>query len=278
MVRIKKINGYYYLFKSLYLLLGRYKDRSVRTQAKRSQRLTHTIEDLASCFEDLHDVKDLKSHHVCYLVQKWLDEELPFVTIKKHLSDLRWLAHKINKHNIVHRYNIEYNIAKQLSKEELERISDSYTRYALLLQQAFGFYRSEAIKFEPACIKKDEIILKPTWSEAKIIKTIPIRTPQQRALLDEVKAFCEVQGATTLIHPDRNYRQQLTCYKHQTERYAQDRYREITGRDCPKQGGKCYLEMSPEEKVWDLAARLQIASELGHTREKKTDVYLGNRS
>ena len=288
------------LEKSLNFILGRHKEGSFSTHANRSRRLNQMIHTLQSRYKDLHDVKDLKSRHVCYLVSKWLAEGLNSGTIKNRMSDLRWIAHKINKQNIVRHTNREYdipdrvyvkndtNIAKRLSEQELSAVTSQYVQYSLRLQQAFGLRREEAIKFDPKYADKgDRIALKSSWCKGGRQRDVPIRTPQQRALLDEVKAFCKAEGATALIPPDRNYRQQMKCYENYMERnnimknhglrhqYAQDRYKEITGQDCPKQGGKRYFELSPEEKQRDLAARLQISSELGHNREEITAVYLG---
>ena len=288
------------LEKSLNFFLGRHKEGSFSTHANRSLRLNQIVNTLKTKYRNLNDIQDLKTRHIDYLVQKWLAEELNSGTIKNRMSDLRWIARKINKDNIVKRSNREYNIpdrtyvkndtniAKRLSEQELERINDRYSRYSLRLQQAFGLRREESIKFDPGYADKgDRITLKDSWCKGGRAREVPIRTPQQRALLDEIRAFCKAEGATALIPPDRNYRQQLKCYEKQVERndlmknhglrhqYTQDRYKEMTGQDCPKQGGKRYFELSPEEKQRDLDARLQISAELGHNREEITAVYLG---
>jgi len=57
--------------------------------------------------------------------------------------------------------------------------------------------------------------------------------------------------------------------------YAQDRYRELTGRDCPAAGGKVSKELTRGEKAADYDARITISRELGHERESITAVYLG---
>jgi hypothetical protein len=57
--------------------------------------------------------------------------------------------------------------------------------------------------------------------------------------------------------------------------YAQMRYRELTGWDCPVQGGPTAKQLTPEQKAVDHAARLTISHEMGHGREQITTVYLG---
>lgn len=118
-------------------------------------------------------------------------------------------------------------------------------------------------------------------------REIPIRNEAQRALLNEVKMFVNERGDKSLIPRDLTYIQQLKTYEYQTEKsgieknhglrhqYAQDRYLEITGRECPKNGGLRSRQLLPEDRKIDYEARLQISEELGHSREAITAVYLG---
>ena len=55
--------------------------------------------------------------------------------------------------------------------------------------------------------------------------------------------------------------------------YAQDRYKEITGRDAPVRSN----ETVPRDQI-DKVARLQISQELGHNRMEVTNCYLGSNS
>ena len=57
--------------------------------------------------------------------------------------------------------------------------------------------------------------------------------------------------------------------------YAQERYKEITGLNCPKSGGKTSKELTEYEKQKDFEARMIISNELGHGREEITVNYLG---
>lgn len=57
--------------------------------------------------------------------------------------------------------------------------------------------------------------------------------------------------------------------------YAQERYRELTGFRCPKQGGLTSRKLTASQKEIDKEARLVISRELGHWREDVTSVYLG---
>ena len=57
--------------------------------------------------------------------------------------------------------------------------------------------------------------------------------------------------------------------------YAQERYKVMTGRDCPKADGLISKELTLEQKNLDYKARMLISNELGHNREEITAQYLG---
>ena len=94
-------------------------------------------------------------------------------------------------------------------------------------------------------------------------------------------------GAGSMIPAGQRYVERLKQYENTTNflglsrlhglrhAYAQDRYKELTGRECPARGGPTNKQLDPEQKEADRAARLVISNELGHNRENITAVYLG---
>jgi hypothetical protein len=156
---------------------------------------------------------------------------------------------------------------------------------SLRLQQAFGLRREEAIKFMPSVADKgDHLQLKPSWTKGGKARQIPIRTEEQRKLVNLVH---KLAGKGSLIPSSRNYVQQLRIYEGHTNRaglsrlhglrhaYAQARYRELTGWDAPAAGGPTAKQLSTQQRSIDREARLMISKELGHEREQITAVYLG---
>jgi hypothetical protein len=93
-------------------------------------------------------------------------------------------------------------------------------------------------------------------------------------------------GNGSLIPKEKTYINQLRIYKRQVaaagfdhmhglrHAYAQERYRELTGR-APPAAGTSWSGLTPQEKIEDRQARLTISEELGHGREQITAVYLG---
>lgn len=278
------------------------KEGSFSTHANRCKRLDQMFRQLSERYRHISSVHDLKQRHIDYLVERWKSEELSAGTIKNRMTDLRWVSQKIDKQNIVKRTNDEYgierrtytdnekNIAKTLDDREMSRLNDPYVSRSLQLQEAFGLRREEAIKFQPEYADKgDHIKLKDTWCKGGRPREVPITNEKQRILLDDIKSFCKAKGSSALIPPGKNYKQQLKAYENHTERnainnnhglrhqYAQDRYKDLTGWECPKRGGQLARDMSPKQKEIDRHARLMVSSELGHNREEITNVYLGGK-
>lgn len=283
-------------------LLKHNKEGSFSTYANRCARISQIMRQLTERYPDLQDIRQLKTRHIDYLVERWQSENLSAGTIKNRMSDLRWIAAKIDKQNIVKRTNAEYDIArrvytdneynaaKTLTDGQIESVSDRFVRMSLRLQREFGLRREEAIKFSPRYADQgDYIRLKDTWCKGGRAREIPLTNERQRALLDEIREFCREHKATALIPPERNYKQQLKAYENHTARneiyrnhglrheYAQQRYFELTGWEAPKRGGMVAGEMTPQQREIDHLARLKISAELGHNREEITNVYLGGK-
>jgi hypothetical protein len=230
------------------------------------------------------------------LVQRWQAEALASGTIKNRMAELRWLAEKTGKENIIARTNDAYGIpdrkfvtnqskAKELDMEQLKRITDPYTAMSLRLQAAFGLRREESIKIQPAWADRgDTLVLKDTWTKGGRAREIPIRNAEQRELLEEAKALA---GKGSLIPPALKYVEQLRRFEHQCAQahihrvhghrhaYAQQRYRELTGWPCPAAGGPRSKELTPAQKAVDRKARLVISHELGHFRSQIVALYVG---
>ena len=141
---------------------------------------------------------------------------------------------------------VEQSKAKTVSQAALEKVRDAHVRMSLELQQAFGLRREEAIKMIPTIADQgDRLVLKASWTKGGKAREIPIRTPEQRIVLDRAHAMV---GRRALIPLGRNYVNQLRVYEGQTIRaglsgmhglrhaYAQQRYLELTGWLCP--GGR----------------------------------------
>lgn len=272
------------------------REGSYGTQAQRERMLTLAANQLHELgYRGMND-HSLKPKHVEALTQYWLASRVSVGTIKNRMSAIRWWARKVNRQNVVARSNEHYGIpdrafvsnttkAKSVREADLARVRDEHVRMSLRLQQAFGLRREEAIKFMPSYADQgDHLLLKPSWTKGGKERAIPIRTQEQRDLLDRVHRLA---GRGSLIPGHRTYIKQLRIYEGQTLRaglsklhglrhaYAQRRYEELTGWNAPAAGGPSLKELTPEQKARDREVRLIISHELGHEREQITAVYLG---
>jgi len=238
----------------------------------------------------------LKPKHVEALVTRWREQGISTGTLKNRLSVLRWWAGKVNKSSVVAQDNSAYGIgtrvlvtniskAQTLDEAKLAKIDDPYVRMSVRLQAAFGLRREEAIKFSPSyAFRGNHIALKASWTKGGRPRTIPITNRYQYVLLDEVRAL--VKGGA-LIPAHLNYVQQQRRYDREIRKagmkklhglrhgYAQRRYWQLTGWNCPARGGPAVETLTPEQRELDQEARLTISHELGHGRAAITAVYIG---
>lgn len=130
----------------------------------------------------------------------------------------------------------------------------------------------------------DKLVLKGSWTKGGRRREIPIRTEAQRELLDRAKALT---GGGSLIPAGSSYIEHLKLYENQTRAagleklhglrhaYAQERYKDMTGRPAPAAGGKKSSKLTEAERKLDHEARLTVSRELGHSRKAISTVYLG---
>ena len=272
------------------------REGSYATQTKRERMLTLISNQLHELGYRGMNARSLKPKHIVALLEKWREKGLSIGTIKNRMAAIRWWANKVDKRNVVARSNEHYGIldrrfvtneskAKTVTREQLEKIRDEYVRLSLELQQAFGLRREEAMKIRP-CIadQGDHLTLQGSWTKGGKERIVPIRTDQQREVLDRAHRLA---GRGSLIPSIRNYVQQMRVYEGNTRRaglhhmhglrhaYAQDRYKELTGWECPAAGGPIARELKPEWRGRDIEARLTISRELGHERAAVVGAYLG---
>jgi hypothetical protein len=274
----------------------RNRDGSRMTQAQREQRLRMIARDLQRLGYRNLRASSLKPKHVQALIADWQARELSTGTVKNRMADLRWWAEKTGKPSVLANDNAHYGIAqrifvtnetkaRELPTDAMRLVLDEHVRMSLRLQELFGLRREESIKFQPSFADRgDKLVLKASWCKGGRARELPVRTPEQRALLREAHALA---GNGSLIPAARSYIQQRRVYERHCARaglsklhglrhaYAQARYLELTGLAAPAAGGPTSRELTAEQKAQDQQARLMISRELGHEREQITAVYLG---
>lgn len=288
-------------------LCGRNPDDSYATRSNRQLTLVAAGRTLRSLGYKLNHPQGLKPKHVDALVKHWQAQGQTTGTLKNKLSVLRWWAEKVDKASVIARDNAHYGIARRtyvstdskardVSKTQLDRVTDPRVRVSLELQRSFGLRREESIKFQPTYADRgDRLVLKASWTKGGKAREIPICSDEQRRALANAH---KVAGRGSLIPPERSYVEQLRIYGRQSanaglsklhglrHQHAQRRYRKLTeemalkrdltaGWSAPVDGGPSRADLTAIQREIDQAARLQVSRELGHEREQITAVYLG---
>jgi site-specific recombinase XerD len=271
-------------------------DGSFATQDGREHSLDAFANRMAEMGLTKLTLRGIKPKHIEAYVKHMQEKGLATGTIKKEMSHLRWMAEKIGKQNIVARTNDAYGIgrrtyvtneskARELTAHELSKVTDKHSALSLQLQAAFGLRREESLKIRPGKADRgDRLVLDASWCKGGRERAIPIRNSEQRTLLNAAKEFAK---GGSLIPADKSYKEHLRQFRTQCDKagiskvhghrhqYAQQRYKELTGRACPACGGLTAKQLIAEQKLIDRKARLIISAELGHGREQITAVYCG---
>jgi len=278
-----------------YTLCQRNRDGSHATQADRLRTLMLVSRQLRELGFRQMRASSLKDKHVDALLARWRSEGLSAGTLKNRLAHVRWWAEKVGKAGVIPADNAQLAIPERqfVTNESkarclgdgLSRISDPHVFMSLRVQEAFGLRREECIKFQPSYADRgDHIALKGSWTKGGRPRTVPITTPEQRAVLDQARRLA---GAGSLIPAHKTYIQQRNLYDGQCKaaglhrmhglrhRYAQTRYEALTGWKSPAAGGPTARMLTLEQRVQDFIARQTISYELGHERPQITAVYLG---
>lgn len=271
-------------------------ESSFATRKNRSQILELAGKQLKDAGYRNMTPQSLKPKHVSALVNTWKAGGLGEGTIKNRMSAIRWWAEKVGKADMIPRSNSELGIAdrvrtpteskaKPITEEMLSKVKNEHVKASLRLQEAFGLRREESIKINPKVSQNGSLlVLKGSHCKGGKPRAIEIRTDKQR---DALAYAQRIANGGALIPYDKNYIQQLNVFKADTAQakisnvhgfrhfYAQERYRELIGSEASINGGLKRGDMTPQQKQFDDAARLQISQELGHERLDVVKSYLG---
>jgi site-specific recombinase XerD len=277
---------------------------SFATQDKRADVLYAGFKRLHELTFRMEAVTSLRGKHIAALAKDWEARGLSGSTLQNNLSIFRTFAEWIGKAGMVR--GIEHYLGSgmaarsSIAREDkswstrgvdvaakIERIRQKDARVALQLelQLAFGLRAREAMQLRPQIADRGTYLSITHGTKGGRDRVEPIRTPEQRALLDRAKTFCPTKSSST-SDPQRKLAQWKNHYyqvvrscgitrkdgitshglRHQ---YANERFQELTGADSPVRGG------ATVDREADHAAREIVAEELGHSRADVTTHYLG---
>lgn len=270
------------------------RDGSLATQANRRRGLSAAAADLYQLGFRVPAATSLKPKHVTVLVDYWYGQGISTATIKNRVGWLRWWAEKVNKASVIPADNLELGIRDRAGDQRNRAwtlppaltMPDPRMTLSLRLMQEFGLRVEEALKIRPMAADRlgMTLALKGSWTKGGRPRDIPIRTLSQLALLGEAQ---KLVGSNSMIPPKDTFIRHRRRLEHETLKrgltnlhglrhaYAQRRYKDLTGWDCPKAGGPNPKTFTAEQQAQDKVARQAISHELGHARVAITVVYLG---
>lgn len=286
-------------------LCNKHRQGSHATQANRKAMLKMFAEQLGKIGYNVKTMTphDLKGRHVNKLLDQWRKDGVSTGTIKNRMTIFRWWAKEVGNPKAV-QSNDTYKIEKRvyvtnrdksisLKDLDLSKIDENIAQ-SLRLQDAFGLRREESMKFQPEYALDGQtienakyVILKGSWTKGGRPRTIPITSDKQRQELRNAYAIA-IKNGGSMIPKEKSYKTHLASFERVTHAlgvgqthglrhgYAQTRYKELMGFDCPAVGGP--RSLTAEEMAKDKEIRMLISQELGHGRIGVTSIYLGSWS
>ena len=274
------------------------------TRDKRADVLYAGFKLLRELGYKLDTVHSFRGKHMQALAKAWEERGLSPSTLQNNISTFRIFAGWIGKAGMVEhtdRYvtpgaatrtsiatedrswtaqNVD--IAAKLAEVSAK---DARVGLQMALQATFGLRVRESMQLRPNVADKGAYLALTVGTKGGRDRVVPIDTPEKRELIEKAKTFAASKLAST-SDPNLTLAQAKNHYYHVLRAcgitraqgltshglrhgYANDRYEQISGTPSPVRGG------TPPDRETDQATRLEVAEELGHSRESITTHYLG---
>jgi integrase len=284
---------------------------SAATQDKRGKVLYAGFKLLRQEGYKLDSVRQFRGKHMAALVKLWEARKLSPSVLQNNISIFRTFAGWIGKAGMVEAAENYVSTPGAASRSSINREDKSWEAQAvdvaakleevaakdaraglqLALQATFGLRAREAMQLRPHIAHKATeadgrgYLALNVGTKGGRDRVVPVDTAEKVRLLEQAKTFAASKLAST-SDPNRTLLQWKNHYYHVLKTcgitrkdgitshglrhaYANNRYAQLTGEASPVRGG------GDVDRETDRAARLEVAEELGHSRESVTTHYLG---
>lgn len=251
--------------------------------------------------------RNLKERHVHRVVLEWEKEGIQPATLQKYLSHLRQYCDWIGKRGmireaenyVVNPLSVERTYIatedKSWDKTELDKYQilqeifnkDQYVGMQIMMQDAFGLRRKEAICMRPYISEKEGFLYVGDGTKGGKTRLVPVDTDIKRAVLKKAQQFVGCTQAH-LGNPKNNLEQNLTRYSNVLRRMGVNkaefgitghglragfalRELEVRGLIPVLKGGKFGALAKEDERK----TRMAVSELLGHNRTRVTTAYSG---
>lgn len=279
------------------------------TQRYRAEVLKKGFADLREMGYKLKAVQGFRGKHMQALAKQWEAQGLSASTLSNRISVFKTLSGWLGKQGMI--LSPEHYVTKKTVVRRTLRATESRTWSsqgvsvsekieavrrdcrasgdALSLQHRFGLRSKESLLIKPHLADKGAYLLVEHGTKGGRMRTVPITTPDQRTLLDQIK---EHTGHTaSLVPSDKRYSQFRDHYYYVLQKHGISRkegitahglrhehlnnlYRETTGQASKIEGG----QLHKQDRDLDKRGRLIVAERAGHSREDIAAAYLGGKT
>lgn len=175
-----------------------------------------------------------------------------------------------------------------LKKIEAVRADTARIADALMLQRLFGLRSKESLLLRPHLADKGQVLIVTHGTKGGRTRYVPIDTPEQRALIDHLKAT--LPSGCSLVPRDKTYAQYRNQYYYTLRKHGIHReagitphglrhahlnalYQTVTGHPTPVEGGT----LRQTDRALDSLGRQWVAERAGHNRESISTAYIGGK-
>ena len=276
------------------------------TQSKRAETLYAGFNELRELGFKLNNVQEFRGRHMRGLAASWEKQGLQPSTIQNRISNFRMFSEWIGKSGMIEASEKYVSNPGAVHRSSINKVDKSWSAHGideaaviaevaakdprcgiqLELQRTFGLRPRESWMLRPHLDDKGTFLTVSHGTKGGRDRVVKIDTPEKRAVLERAKSFAGKCSST--IDPGKKLGQWKSRYyfvvrkcglkrrgglnatshglRHQ---HSNDVYKCKTGVNSPVRGG------GPVDPETDRAARLEIAEELGHSRESISTHYLG---
>ena len=168
--------------------------------------------------------------------------------------------------------------AKELDPKQLDELRSPYTQMSVRLADDFGLRREACIKMVPGKADQgDVLVLKASWNKGGREIRVPIRTPEQRQLLDEAKALAKGKSLVAPGYAPTTRTSSTSAPSASGSASTASTAIAIATRSGAttsspvgsvlRGAGRRSKQLTKKQKERDREVRLQISHEMGHGRE-----------
>lgn len=272
-------------------------DGAGATQDRRLGNLKDLVETIYVKYK-LDDIHQLRTKHVDYYAAQLAARPIHPHSMRVTMSDVRWLAQKIGKQNIVARGNDGYGFPEDSRKQTEDQawpeekyktvlgdVHDERVAFAMRGARHLGLRLEEASKLRPMDVDwKANVVHLKRGTKGGRYRYLRLVTPEARAWARDLPRVARGRdkGIMPVTQRERSWKSHVQRqlrgvgagrkaglkFHGLRHSFAQELYTKVSGYLPPIKGGK------PPKDVHIRACKI-VAKVLGHNRWKITETYVG---